>query len=115
MDNTDVSEISNADFMKLKIISPEDVVFDGEAKALELENDLGPFSVFPYHETFITIIKSKVIVFDRNERQHEIPIEHGIIKIYLNKVEIFLGLNYLNPENPLEDINTESGKKSTIV
>lgn len=89
-----LGDVAGQDVMSLKVISPEGVIFEGEAKALELLNELGPFSVFPYHETFITIIKSNIKIFDKNEHQKEIPIENGIIRIYLNKVEVFLGLNY---------------------
>lgn len=101
MDNS-TSDVGKADLMNLKIFSPEGIIFDGEAKALELLNEMGPFSIFPYHETFITIIKSKVAVYDRSNSRKEYPIENGIIKVYLNKVVIFLclNLNVLLPENP---------------
>lgn len=70
----------------------EKVVFQGEAKALTSLNEAGPFDVLPEHENFISIIKNTLILHKAGGGREELKIDGGVIKVFNNKVEVYLGL-----------------------
>lgn len=67
------------------------VFFEGDVFALSSYNEAGLFDVLPYHENFISIIKDKIIIHDKN-LQKEMKIETGLLKTNGNKVNIYLGV-----------------------
>lgn len=86
-------DIKESDAMELLIISPDETVFNGKVKAISLNNDLGPFDVIPYHETFISIVQQQLVIYPVGGQKREIKVDKGIIRIHKNQVQIFLGLN----------------------
>lgn len=67
------------------------VFFDGEVNAVSSYNEMGLFDVLPYHENFITLIKSKIILHENNS-QREMKIDNGLLKVRGDKVNIYLGV-----------------------
>lgn len=99
-----------SDFRKsnlyVRVISPDLIMFEGEAKAVSLTNDKGPFDILPGHENFISIIKNKVVIYDLNQQKKEMPIISAVIKVYQNQIDIFTGVETLSEtsEPPLQKL-----------
>ena len=63
--------------MHLKIMNPEQVLFDDSAKSVFLPGDHGEFEVLDYHAPLISLLRPGNVTIDW-ERQ--IPIKKGIVK-----------------------------------
>lgn len=68
----------------------EKVLYSGQAAAITSINDKGVFDVLPQHENFITLIKEKVIIHPTLKENKEIQIENGIVRVYKDKVYIYV-------------------------
>lgn len=66
------------------------VLYNGKAFAVTAVNDKGPFDVLGRHENFIAVIKEKVIIRITPKQKQEIQIENGVIRVYQDKVYIYI-------------------------
>jgi len=66
------------------------VLYSGQAYAVTAVNDRGPFDVLAQHESFISLIKDRVIIHTTPKEQKEIQIENGIVRVYKDKVYIYV-------------------------
>ncbi|MDE6556163.1 MAG: ATP synthase F1 subunit epsilon [Duncaniella sp.] len=62
--------------MTLKIISAEDIIFEGEAKAVHLPGSMGAFTVLPGHASLVATLTPGTIRFTtpdgEEEQRHDI-------------------------------------------
>lgn len=72
------------------IRNKDKVLYNGQAYAITTVNDKGPLDVLAEHESFISLIKDKVIVRTTPKENMEIQIENGIIRVYKDKVYIYV-------------------------
>ena len=68
----------------------EKVLYSGQAAAVTSFNERGVFDVLPQHASFITLIKEKVIIHPTLRENKEIQIENGIVRVYKDKVFIYV-------------------------
>ena len=68
----------------------EKILFSGQAAAVSSINDKGVFDVLPQHESFISLIKEKVIIHPTLRENKEIQIENGIVRVYKDKVYVYV-------------------------
>lgn len=66
-------------------------LFEGEAKAVTSHTDNGVFDILPYHAHFICIVKKTIIILLLDGEKKEFPIESGILQVFDNVVDVFLG------------------------
>lgn len=76
------------------IRNKDKVLYSGQAFALTAVNDRGPFDVLAQHESFISLIHDKILIRPTPTAKQEIQIENGIIRVYKDKVYI-----YVNPKS----------------
>lgn len=72
------------------IRNKDKVLYSGQAYAVNSTNDKGPFDVLAQHESFISLIKNKVTIFTSPKEKKEIQIENGIVRVYKDKVYIYV-------------------------
>ncbi len=53
--------------MTLKIISAEDILFEGEVKIVHLPGEQGAFTVLPHHASLISTLTSGKIGFEQTD------------------------------------------------
>lgn len=83
--------------LHVKIISPKETIFDGEALSVSSINSLGPFDVLAQHANFITIIEGVPIVIktpDKNKEPLTFNFPIAIIYNINNKVGIYTDIQY---------------------
>ncbi|TMI87026.1 MAG: hypothetical protein E6H08_19900 [Bacteroidetes bacterium] len=89
-------DIPKTDYkIQLTIKSPLELLYRGVVEALTFFNESGKFDV-PLHANLISIIKDKVIIYEKSNTQKEIKIEEGIVKIFENNVDIFIGVKSIS-------------------
>lgn len=75
----------------VKIKDRGKLYFEGDLTAISSYNELGLFDVLPLHENFISLIKDKIVLHDK-DKQQEMKIENGLLKARGNIVNIYLGV-----------------------
>lgn len=67
--------------MILKIISAEDVVFQGEADKVSLPGAEGTFMVLPHHASLVSTLVKGDIVYGHDGKEEKIPVSGGIVDV----------------------------------
>ncbi len=79
--------------MKVKIHSPFEVYFDGDAVSLSAVNETGPFDILPQHHKFLTLLSpSDLIVRLPNGSFKKIAIKRGVMHVKENQTIVFLDI-----------------------
>jgi F0F1-type ATP synthase epsilon subunit len=77
--------------MHVKVYSPFNTYYDGEAESISAENDTGPFDVLLGHRNFLTLLNPCDIIVRRSGQEEEkISITRGLMHVRQDKVVVFL-------------------------
>lgn len=74
--------------MTLKIISTEDILFEGEVTAVHLPGQAGRFTVLRNHATLIAALTAGTIGYESLEGYGELPIQGGMADIDNNVISV---------------------------
>ena len=91
--------IVSKDILLVQVRNPETLLYSGNAVAVSSINEVGPFDVLPRHENFISLVNTKIVIFQDKHLKKEIPIEKGVMKAKANLIHIFLGVESLGEKN----------------
>lgn len=78
--------------MKLKIITPESVIFSGEVNAVNLPGKYGAFSILENHAPLIATLKKGVLIYTINKDSISIDVDAGVVEVNNNTVTVCLEL-----------------------
>jgi len=68
--------------MKLEIITPNGVIFDGEVKEVTLPGSEGEFGVLPEHATLVSLLETGVIIYIKEDASEvAVAINSGYVKV----------------------------------
>jgi len=82
--------------LQVTIKNPQSFIFQGKAIAVSCINDTGPFDVLPLHSNFISLIKNYILLYESKTKIRKVQFEQGIIKVFENNVDIFLGIQMVS-------------------
>ncbi len=74
--------------MTLKIISTEDILFEGEVTAVHLPGQAGRFTVLRNHATLIAALTAGTIGYESLKGHGELPIQGGMADIDNNVISV---------------------------
>lgn len=74
----------------LVVRNKDKVLYKGPAFALTSINDRGIFDVLPGHESFISLIKEKVVIHPTPKINQEILIDNGILRVHKDKAYVYV-------------------------
>ena len=74
--------------MKLKIITPEGVLFEGESDAVTFPGMAGSFDVRPHHAPLITALREGVIRYRVEGQEQEQSIKGGFVKVENDELSV---------------------------
>ncbi len=77
--------------MKLKIISPEKVIYKGDVERVSLPGSLGLFTVLKDHAPLVSSLVEGKVVYLGTEGEKELMIESGVVEVRDNEVIICIG------------------------
>ncbi len=70
------------EIMKLEIITPNGMIFDGEVKQVNLPGSEGEFGVLAGHATLVSLLDTGVIVIDKEDgTELAVAINSGYVKV----------------------------------
>lgn len=76
--------------LKVRIISPQQVLFEDEAISISSINSAGKFDILPHHANFITLIEdSPILIRKADKKLVEFKLPLAIIYTLSNKVTIY--------------------------
>jgi F-type H+-transporting ATPase subunit epsilon len=68
--------------LKVKIFSPQEVIFEGQAKSVIFPGEQGVFEVLPFHKRLISrLVAGQLFVDDR-----AFPIKRGVAQVDQNNI-----------------------------
>ncbi|HAS83604.1 MAG TPA: hypothetical protein DCS43_13280 [Verrucomicrobia bacterium] len=73
--------------MQLKILSPKQVIFEGEATSVKLAGDLAEFEILDYHAPIVSLLRTGNVEVDGT---HKIPIQRGMLRFDRNECTILV-------------------------
>ena len=77
--------------LHVKIYSPFNTYYDGDADSISAENDTGPFDVLLGHKNFLTLLNPCEIVVRRSGQEEEkISLTRGLMHVRQDQVVVFL-------------------------
>lgn len=81
-----------ADKLKVKINSPEKILWEGDAEWVSSVNSKGPFDILPFHTNFVTIIENQKIRINTGTEIQEYMFAHSVIYTHANHVYIYTNI-----------------------
>ena len=73
--------------MKVKILNPKHVLFDGEAQSVFLPGDMAEFELLDFHAPIVSLLRPGSVVVDWKTR---IPIKKGMVRFDRNECMILV-------------------------
>ena len=74
--------------LKLRLVSPEQVVSDGDAVSVNVPGILGNFEILQNHAPIISALQVGKVVFTNSEGAHELDVNGGFVEVQKNKVSL---------------------------
>ena len=79
--------------MKVEIISPSDILYNGEATSVTVPSKMGPFTLLEHHAPIVAILEAgKVSLTDANGETKEFDIKGGFTENHDNQLTICVEL-----------------------
>jgi F0F1-type ATP synthase epsilon subunit len=77
--------------LTVKVFSPYQTYYEGEAQSISAENDTGPFDILPRHHNFMTLVNAcDVIIRREGAEDKKLRISRGVMHVRRNIVTLFL-------------------------
>lgn len=74
--------------LKLKIISPEKVVFNGDVESVAVPGTVGEFEILTDHAPIISTLTSGRVIYTDGEGKHQINVKSGFVAVKRNSVSL---------------------------
>ncbi len=74
--------------LKLKIVSPEKVVFQGDVVSVLVPGTLGSFEILTDHAPIISSLEEGKVEFGTNEGKQSLNIMGGFVEVKKNEVNL---------------------------
>ena len=74
--------------LKLKIVSPERVEFNGEAEVVKGPGWMGRFEILSNHARILSALQQGSVEFETSEGRKEVAITGGFVEVQKNDVNI---------------------------
>lgn len=84
--------MANKNSINIKVRDTETILFEGEIDRISSFNEVGAFDIYPMHANFISIINSKLILYNKNKKLKELTFEQAIMKVKKDIAHIYLGV-----------------------
>jgi len=81
-----------SDLLKVRINSPEKVIWEGEAASVSSVNTDGPFDILPMHANFITILEKREIIVRSPSGEKKYTFDASVIYTHSNNVYIYTNI-----------------------
>ena len=74
--------------LKLKIVSPERIVFNGEVESVTVPGTAGEFEILVDHAPIISSLETGTVTYVRSEGRLSLPVRGGFVSVQKNEVNV---------------------------
>lgn len=74
--------------LKLKIVSPEKIEFDGEVESILVPGSLGSFEILKDHAPIISSLEKGTVEYATKDGKHQLAILGGFVEVQKNMVSL---------------------------
>ena len=74
--------------LKLKIVSPEKIVFQGEVENVTVPGTLGSFEILTDHAPIISSLEEGAVEYTTQEGRKQMDIKGGFVEVKKNEVNL---------------------------
>lgn len=74
--------------LKLKIVSPEKILFDGEVNMVKVPGVLGEFEILNNHAPIVSALQSGNVEYETHEGRTKFAVVGGFVEVLKNKVSL---------------------------
>ena len=67
--------------MKLEIVSPDGILFEGEAERVSFPGTAGSFDILPHHAPLIAALRQGTIQYEHDGKKGEQAIKSGFVEV----------------------------------
>ena len=76
--------------LKLKVISPTDLLVDEEVLEVSLPSLEGYLGILPGHRPLFVALGQGLLIYKRSNKQSELPVQGGYAEILADRVFVFI-------------------------
>ena len=74
--------------LKLKIISPEKIEYEGEVQSVFVPGELGSFEILTGHAPIISSLAVGTVAYVNDEGKHSVDISGGFVEVQKDQVSL---------------------------
>lgn len=74
--------------LKLKIVTPERIAYDGEVQSVLVPGSLGQFEILNHHAPIISSLGRGVVEYVNAEGRQQLPVSGGFVAVQQNEVNL---------------------------
>jgi len=78
-----------ADFLTVRVNSPDKILWEGTAVWVSSKNAQGPFDILPMHANFLSILENEKIRINTGTEIKEYTFPNSVIYVHSNHVYIY--------------------------
>lgn len=76
--------------LAVKVFSPYQIYYQGEAVSLSASNKTGPFDVLVSHANFFSLLTAGEVIIETGYARLVFPVNRGVIKVTNDHVTVFV-------------------------
>ena len=74
--------------LKLRIVSPEKVVYNGEVESLKVPGMVGEIEILDNHAPIISTLVNGTVVYTTKDGSQSLPVKGGFVEVKKNEVSL---------------------------
>ena len=74
--------------LRLKIVSPEKVIYDGEAESVKVPGTQGAFEILDHHAPIISSLGDGKVEFTASQGSQSLEVHGGFVEVKRNEVTL---------------------------
>ena len=74
--------------LNLRIVSPEEIAYNGEAESVKVPGLLGSFEILTNHAPIISALQKGVVEYVNSDGRHQLNINGGFVEVQKNHVSL---------------------------
>lgn len=93
----------------VRILSPTDRLYEGDAVSLSAVNKVGPFDVLAGHTNLFTILEPSDVVVNTGDEMKHFQVSQGLMKVHDDVVTLYVDIDTVGSGKAKSD-----GKKALV-
>lgn len=74
--------------LKLKIVTPEKIAYDGEVQSVLVPGSMGQFEILNNHAPIISSLGKGIVEYVNTEGRQHLPVSGGFVAVQQNEVNL---------------------------